>query len=83
MPDPSHKQAHQVAKHLLDVKDHSLSMMEAVALYRISSLTKVVSVLRDRYNWNIRPEWKNDHTGKRYRRYNLGCPVGCPNHQPA
>jgi hypothetical protein len=57
-----------VLKHLQDLG--SLSGLEATALYRVSSLTKVISVLR-RFGWRIIPEWKYDHTGKRYVRYYL------------
>jgi hypothetical protein len=58
-----------VVQHLMDVG--SISALEAIALYRITSLTKVVSVLRNEYNWPIKAEWKKDHTGKRYVRYHL------------
>jgi hypothetical protein len=48
----------------------SISGLEAMALYRITSLTKVMSVLQDR-GTEIRPEWRTDNTGKRYTRYYL------------
>lgn len=62
-------QRRQVLDHLLEVK--SLSGLEATALYRVSSLTKVISVLRQ-HRWGIRKEWRFDHTGKRYARYFIG-----------
>jgi len=57
------------------VMDHlknlgSLSAMEAKALYRVSSLSKVISLLRLSCP-EIRAEWKRDNTGRRYRRYSL------------
>lgn len=48
----------------------SISGLEAVALYRIVSLTKVISVLK-RKGLNIIGLWKQDNTGKRYKRYFL------------
>ena len=67
MPSPSHHQAYQVAKHLTDLS--TISALEATSLYRITSLTKVISVLNNRYGFAISKEWRNDHTGKRYARY--------------
>lgn len=69
MPSPSHKQAYALAKHLIDLKD--ISGMEAQALYRVTSVTKVISRLRNEYNFDIRSDWRYDHTGKRYVRYFL------------
>lgn len=46
----------------------SISGLEALALYRIVSLTKVISVLKRR-GISIDGLWKKDNTGKRYKRY--------------
>lgn len=49
-------------------KQGSISGLEAMALYRITSLTKVISVLNAR-GVEIKSEWRQDNTGKRYKRY--------------
>lgn len=69
IPPVSHRQAHQLANHLFN--RGSISGLEALNTYRITSVTKVISVLRKVYNWPIRAEWRNDETGKRYVRYHL------------
>ncbi len=46
----------------------TISGLEALALYRIVSLTKIISVLR-RKGMQIVGIWKRDLTGKRYKRY--------------
>jgi len=69
LPSINHKQAYDVLAHLFDLG--SISGLEAVALYRITSITKVVSILRNKYNWPITKVWKTDHTNKRYARYHL------------
>ena len=75
MPSTQHKQAFQLARHLQDLGD--ISGMEAQALYRITSVTKVMSMLRNKYNFPIRAEGRFDHTGKRYVRYFLQRDVTC------
>ncbi len=55
-----------IANHLRDVGD--ISPMEAIAIYRVSSITKVISVLREK-GMDIEGTWRKDNTGKRYRRY--------------
>ncbi len=57
---------------LIDHFNHvgSVSGLEALALYRIVSLTKVISVLKRR-GLQIVGEWKADNTGKRYKRYTM------------
>lgn len=67
MPPVSHRQAYQVAHHLNE--RGSISGYEATLTYRISSLTKVISVLRNHYNFPISAEWRRDETNKRYVRY--------------
>lgn len=66
IPD-SAKQVKAVATHLKDLGD--ISGLEATVLYKITSVTKVISMLRRVYGWSIRKEFRNDHTGKRYARY--------------
>ncbi len=46
----------------------SISGLEAMALYRVTSLTKVISVLNAK-GYEIVKLWKRDNTGKRYARY--------------
>ena len=65
----SHLQAYRVAQHLIDLG--TISNMEATSLYRVSSLTKVISVLRNNYHLPIVKVFKKDHTEKRYARYYL------------
>lgn len=67
-PDSS-TQRGQVSDHL--IKKGSISGLEAFALYRVSSLTKVISVLRAQFAHDISSEWRQDNTGKRYKRYYL------------
>ncbi len=55
------------------LKDHfrnvgSITGLQALALYRIVSLTKQISVLKDN-GLNIVGLWKRDNTGKRYKQY--------------
>lgn len=69
LPPTSQTQAHKVAKHLLD--RGSISFIEALHQYRITSLTKVISVLKQLYDYPIRSEWRSDETNKRYVRYFL------------
>lgn len=52
----------------------SISGLEALALYRIVSLTKVISVLKDK-GLQIAGVWKKDNTGKRYKRYFTSTPA--------
>jgi len=65
---PNGQQRQTVLKHLIDLG--SLSGLEATALYRVSSLSGVMSRLK-RCGWDIKSEWRYDHTGKRYVRYVL------------
>lgn len=67
MPPSTHTQAFAVANHLND--RGSISFIEALHQHRITSLTKVMSVLQNKYGWNLRKEWREDETGKRYVRY--------------
>lgn len=55
---------------LVDHFNHvgNISGLEALALYRVVSLTKVISVLKRR-GMNLVGTWKADNTGKRYKRY--------------
>lgn len=46
----------------------NISGLEALSLYRVVSLTKVISVLK-RKGIGIVSLWKLDNTGKRYKRY--------------
>jgi hypothetical protein len=70
-PKPGTQQR-EVLDHLLQLG--TISAVEANALYRVTSLTKVISVLKDNGNgWCIRAEWKRDQTGRRYARYYLDC----------
>lgn len=61
-------QTEALANHL--IYQGSISGLEALALYRIVSLTKVISVLK-RKGIAIVGLWKKDNTGKRYKRYFL------------
>jgi hypothetical protein len=65
---PKGKQRQEVLSHLRDIG--SISGLEAVAIYRVSSLTKIISVLK-RYGWLIEGHWRRDHLGKLYKRYKL------------
>jgi hypothetical protein len=62
-------QQKQVYNHLRDKK--TISALEATALYRVSSLTKVISELI-KQGFTITSEFRFDHTGKRYKRYFMG-----------
>ena len=46
----------------------SISGLEALALYRIVSLTRQITTLKRR-GMNIVGAWKKDNTGKKYKRY--------------
>jgi hypothetical protein len=46
----------------------SISGLEALALYRIVSLTRQITTLK-RKGLTIFGEWRKDNTGKRYKRY--------------
>jgi hypothetical protein len=59
-------QTDRVLKHLQSVG--SITQVEAQAMYKSRSLTKRISELRDR-GYDIKSEWKTDHTGQRYVRY--------------
>jgi len=58
-----------VANHLND--RGSLSFNEAFLQHKVTSLTKVMSVLQTKYNFPIEKQWREDETGKRYVRYFL------------
>ena len=64
-------QVHLVEKHLTDVG--SISGLEAMALYRIKDLPKIISRLNKEFGYqgDIRHERKKDHTGRHYMRYSL------------
>lgn len=64
--NPEGKQTDLLIDHFKRVG--TVSGLEATALYKITSLTKVISVLR-KLGFNITSEWKRDNTGKRYKRY--------------
>ncbi len=51
----------------------AISGLEALALYRVVSLTKQISVLK-RMGLQIEGIWKRDNTGKRYKRYFMTAP---------
>tara|TARA_E500000331_G_scaffold99622_1_gene96443 strand:- start:6065 stop:6277 length:213 start_codon:yes stop_codon:yes gene_type:complete len=56
-----------VTDHLRNVG--SISNLEALSLYRIVHLPKVISKLIRDNNFSIRKEYKYDNTGARYLRY--------------
>ncbi len=64
--NPSTTQIQTLTDHFTNVG--SISGLEALALYRIVSLTKVISVLKRR-GMQLSGVWKQDNTGKRYKRY--------------
>lgn len=60
-------------------KQGSISGLEAMALYRVTSLTKVISVIRAK-GYEVVSLWKSDNTGKRYKRYfSIGQHKSTPN----
>lgn len=65
----SWKQPHTLITHLVHTGD--ISIREGMDLYRISSMTKVISRLRKQFDIPIRVERKKDETGKLYVRYHL------------
>ena len=72
-PTPGTQQF-DVLRHLKNIGQ--ISGLEAIALYRVTSLTKVMSVLRS-WGWEITAQWRRDHTGKRYVRYFLANEQRC------
>lgn len=61
-------QLRQIGTHLCE--RGSISQLEAEALYRVKRLASRIHEL-GRIGVNIRKEFKNDLTGKRYVRYHL------------
>jgi hypothetical protein len=59
-------QTQAVADHFKNVG--SISGLEALSLYQIVSLTKVMSVLRQK-GMQIVGSWRKDNVGRRYKRY--------------
>lgn len=55
-----------IYKHLCDVG--TITNVEAQAVYKSRSLTKRISELKV-LGYDIKSEWKRDHTGQRYVRY--------------
>ncbi len=57
---------------LVDHLNHvgNISGLEALALYQVVSLTKVISVLKRR-GLQITGEWRKDNLGRRYKRYTM------------
>jgi hypothetical protein len=59
-------QQEMIKKHLMHVE--TITNIEAAALYKARSLTKVISNLR-KAGMNIISEWKTDITKQRYVKY--------------
>lgn len=63
---PYNTQTTRILRHLQSVG--SITQVEAVAMYKSRSITKRISELRVK-GYDIKSEWKTDHTGQRYVRY--------------
>lgn len=62
-------QARTIAEHLLSIGD--ISIRECMDLYHVSSVTKVMSDLRKKYEFPIYTHRKRDNNQKLYVRYCL------------
>ena len=58
----------QVLEHLVTVGN--ISGIEAIGMYKVRSLTKQISMIREA-GYPVQSEWKRDATGQRYKRYYL------------
>ncbi len=65
-PFNSMTQTQVLSNHLSNVG--SISGLEALALYQVVSLTKIISVLKQK-GMQIVGIWRKDNLGRRYKRY--------------
>lgn len=66
MDNPNTTQVRRILDHLLDTG--SITNVEAQAMYKCRSITRRIADIRQ-MGYEVKSDWKTDHTGQRYVRY--------------